>query len=790
MISGFVYSGRMREAEKLFDEMPERDSVSWTTMMSGFFHNGQPEETVKVFTSMVRCFDSVSDPFSISCAMKACGSLGIVELAGQLHSFVEKLDFGSNMPIQSSVIDMYIKCNAVIAAEKVFFRIQEPSLFCWNSMIYGYSKIYGIGRAFDMFNEMPERDYVSWNTMISIFSQHGFGVESLGTFVEMCYNGFRPNPMAYASVLSACASIYDLGWGSHLHARILRMEQNLDVHVGSGLIDMYAKCGHLSFAREVFNSLSEHNAVSWTSLISGVAQVGLEEEALVLFNQMRKAPVSVDEFTLTTVLGVCSGQKYVFVGEQLQGYTIKAGMDSSVPVGNALITMYVKCGNTFKASHAFELMPTRDVISWTTMITGYSQVGNVEKAQEYFDKMPDRNVITWNSMLGAYVQNGFWEEGLKLYKLMRRKGVNPDWITYATVISACADLAVLKLGIQIIAHAEKLGFGSNVPVANSFVTMYSKCGCMEEARNVFDSICDKNLISWNAIMAGYAQNGHGKKVIEIFENMLKTDCKPDHISFVSVLSGCSHSGLINEGKHYFSSMTKDFGISPTSEHFACMVDLLGRAGLLEEAKNLIDELPSRPNAAIWGALLSACRIHRNSKLAEFSVKILLELDLEDSGCYVLLANIYSDTGKLEAFANVRKIMREKGIQKNPGCSWIEVNNRVHVFTVDDTNHPQIKNVYRMLEEIIKRIEATGRYVSPTNSLRSQGYHSEKLAVAFGLISLPTWMPIHVMKNLRVCHDCHLVIKLISLVTSRELIVRDGYRFHHFKNGFCSCGDFW
>ncbi|PON47279.1 DYW domain containing protein [Parasponia andersonii] len=790
MINGLVGWGRMTEAQKLFDEMPHRDSVSWTTMMSGYFHNGKPAETIRVFSSMLRCCDSLSDPFSISCAMKACGSLGIIELARQLHSVVERLDFRTNMPIQSSVIDMYIKCNAVASAEKVFLRIQKPSLFCWNSMIYGYSKLYGVGRAFDMFNQMPERDYVSWNTMISIFSQHGFVVESLSTFVEMWKSGFRTNPLTYASVLSACASTYDLRWGTHLHARIVRMEQNLDVHVGSGLIDMYAKCGHLSFARQVFNSLSEHNAVSWTSLISGVAQFGLEEEALVLFNQMRNAPVAIDEFTLATVLGVCSGKKYVMVGEQLQGYTIKAGMDSSVPVGNALITMYVKCGNTHKANHAFGLMPIRDIISWTTMITGYSQVGNVEKAREFFDKMPDQNVITWNSMSGTYVQNGYWEEGLKLYRLMRRKGVNPDWITYATAMSACANLTVLKLGTQIVAHAEKLGFGSNVSVANSFVTMYSKCGRMEEAQKVFDSIRDKNLISWNAITAGYAQNGHGKKVIEIFEDMMKMGCKPDHISFLSVLSGCSHSGLINEGKHYFSSMTKDFGISPTSEHFACMVDLLGRAGLVEEAKNLIDEFPSKPNAAIWGALLSACRIHHNSNLAEFAARNLLELDVEDSGCYVLLANIYSDSGKLEAFANVRKLMREKGIQKSPGCSWIEVDNRVHVFTVNDTNHPKIKDIYRMLEEIIREIEGTGHYVSPTSSLRSQRYHSEKLAVAFGLISLPTWIPIHVMKNLRVCHDCHLVIKLISLVTSRELIVRDGYRFHHFKNGICSCGDFW
>ncbi|GMN61165.1 hypothetical protein TIFTF001_030255 [Ficus carica] len=790
IINGLVISGRIKEAEDLFNKMPERDSASWTTMMSGYFQNGQPEETIKQFASMIRCWNYVFDPFCFSCTMKACGSLGLIKLGCQLHSLVEKLDFGSNMAVQSSVIDMYIKCNSIVSAEKIFLRIQKPSLFCWNSMIYGFSKFYGVRKAFDLFTQMPEHDHVSWNIMISIFSQHGFGVQSLGAFVEMWNQGFRPNPMTYASVLSACASIHELGWGSHLHARIVRMEPNVDPYIGNGLIDMYAKCGHLSSARKVFNNLTEQNMVSWTSLIGGVAQFGHQEEALVLFNQMRKTPVNVDEFTLTTVLGVCSAQNYALTGEQLHEFTIKAGMDSSVPVGNALVTMYAKCGNADKANYIFEFMPIRDIISWTAMIMAYSQVGNVWKARQFFDKMPDRNVITWNSMLGTYVQNGFGEEGLKLYKLMWSEGVTPDWITYASAVSACADLAVLKLGNQIVAHAEKLGFGSNVSVSNSTITMYSKCGRMDEAQKVFDSMYEKNLISWNAIMAGYAQNGYGKKVIEIFENMLKRNCKPDHISYTSVLSGCSHSGLVNEGKHYFSSMIEDFGISPTSEHFACMVDLLGRSGLLEEAKSLIDGMTFKPNAAIWGALLSACRTHRDSDLAEFAVRNLLELDAEDSGCYVLLANIYSESGKLEAFADVRKYMRERGIQKNLGCSWIEVDNRVHVFTVNDTNHLEIREIHNMLEEITKKIEGTGLYLSPTNYLRSKAYHSEKLAVAFGLTSLPAWMPIHVMKNLRVCQDCHLVIKLISLVTSRELIVRDGYRFHHFKNGLCSCGDFW
>lgn len=743
MIHGFVYSGRMKEAEDLFEMMHIRDCVSWTTMMSGYCRNGRPGDSIKTFVSMARDCNYVTDPFSFSCAMKACGCLGYFKLALQLHGLVIMLSLFSENSISNAIVDMYIKCGAVSFAESVFLNIECPSLFCWNSMIYGYSTLYGVQKALSTFSQMPEHDSVSWNTMISILSQNGFGVQSLSMFVDMCNKGFRPNSMTYGSVLSACASILYLEWGKHLHARILRMENSVDAILGSGLVNLYAKCGCLEFAWQVFDSMSEHDEFSWTSLISGVAQFGLEEDALILFNQMRWAPVKLDEFTLATVLGVCSSEKYAAIGESLHGYVVKSGMDSSVPIGNAIITMYSKCGNIEKANRAFGLMPIKDIVSWTAMITAFSQIGDINKAWQCFNSMPDRNVITWNSMINMYVQYGHWEEGLKLYILMRRKGVQPDWITFTTSMSACADLAILKIGIQVVSEAKKFGLCSDTGVSNSIVTMYSRCGQIIEARKVFDSIYEKNLVSWNSMMIGYAQNGLGKKVIETFEDMLKKKCAPDHISFIAVLSGCSHIGLVDEGKHYFNSMVQDFCIPPANEHFACMVDLLGRAGLLDQAKTLIDEMPLKPCAAVWGALLGACRIHHDSRLAETTVKNLMESNVEDSGGFVLLANIYNDTGELEGLANVRKMLKEKGIRKNPGCSWIEVDNRVHVFTVNDTNHPQIKEIYLTLEEMKKIIKDTRSYISVDAPLQSQ--------------------------------KCHL---------------QYGYGFHHFGNGLCSCGDYW
>ncbi|KAI9079090.1 hypothetical protein K1719_038929 [Acacia pycnantha] len=425
---------------------------------------------------------------------------------------------------------------------------------------------------------------------------------------------------------------------------------------------------------------------------------------------MRCSPVKVDEFTLSTVLGICLGENYAKIGELLHGYTIKSGMDSFVAVGNAIMTMYTKCGNIEKASRTFGLMPIKDIISWTAMINAFSQIGDIEKAWEYFDNMPESNVITWNSMLSMYIQNGGWEEGLKLFISMRRKGIEPDWITFTTSMSTCADLAILKLGMQSVSQVEKFGLSSHIAVSNAIITMYSRCGHIKEAQKVFNSIHEKNLVSWNTMMAGYAQNGLGRKAIKTFEDMLKTECTPNHISCVDVLSGCSHMGLVKEGNI-----------------------ILTPCGL--------------------GALLGACQIHHDSRLAESAVKNLTELNAEDFGGYVHLANIYTNVGELEGLANV-------------------------------------KEIYMKLKEMMKKIEDTGRYTCTVDGHRSQKYHSEKLAFAFGLISLSPWMPIRVMKNLRVYDDCRLAIKLMSYVTLRELIMRDGHRFHHFKDGFCSCGDYW
>ncbi|KAF3780356.1 Pentatricopeptide repeat-containing protein [Nymphaea thermarum] len=794
LMMSFADCGRITDALQLFGEMPEleRDEVSWNTIIAGCVQNGRGEEGLKLFIRMLRDSEHIPNSFTLVSVLNSCSSLCWIGLGSQIHSFSLKLDaLVDDHSIQCALVSMYIKLCDIKSAQTIFGRMIRFDILTWNSMMVGLSKLSGVDPALQLFNRMPERDVVSWNTIISIMSQHGHGIECLNLFQEMSKQGWRPNGITYASALSACASLSDLDWGKHLHARILRGELHIDVYIGSALVDMYCKCGLLDSAKRLFDLLPERNEVSWTSMMAGLVQHELEEEALALFKNMIAAQdFSADHYALATVLGSCSNKKNMNLGVQVHAYAIKNGFGLAVPVANALVSLYVKCENVEAANLLFETMPMRDIISWTTMVTAYSQMGHISRARNLFDAMPERNIVSWNSMMTAYIRHGYGEQGLKLYIVMLREEgrIRPDWITFSILLNACADLATLKHGRQIFNHITKLGLDVNVSVANGLIAMYSKCGRIKEASTVFDLIVDKDLVSWNSLMTGYAQHGQGKRVIEIFEKMLQAGIKPDHISYVAVLSGCSHAGLLSEGQLYFDSMSKLHGLSPIPEHYTCLIDMLGRAGYLEEAEKVVDQMDFQPNADIWGALLSACRIHGNTELAERAASELFKLDPKDSGSYVLLANMYLDGDNLDEASRIRKLMHERGVRKHPGCSWIEVDNRIHSFTVSNMNHPQMDDILKTLDDLITRFEVLG-YVRNIN-FRSLSHHSEKLAVAFGLLSIPAGRPIEVMKNLRVCRDCHLVIKLVSAVTGRELVVRDASRFHHFKDGICSCDDYW
>jgi pentatricopeptide repeat protein len=664
-------------------------------------------------------------------------------------------------------------------ARQVFDRMPERAVVSWNALIAGYARNGRIEDARHLFDKMPERNVVSWTTMITAYAQNGRVVDARHMFEIMP----ERSVVSWNAMISAYARN---GLLMEAHQLFDRMPER-NVISWNAVITGYAQNGRMRKAQEFFDQLPNPNVVSWIVMISGYVQSGNSKEALVLFTKMHRAGAQA-----------CASLAALEQGKQIQAHSIKAGFELDSFVGNTLITMYAKCRSIEDVSQAFENMGSRDIVSWNAMIAGYAQNQRIEDARKVFDKMPEQNLVSWTAMIAGYAQTGNGEEALKLFVLMLWKGMKPNQSTFTIVLSACANLATLKQGKQIQAQVIKTGFENDAFVGNSLIRMYGKCGS-EDAFQVFDKMPERDVVSWNAMLAGYAQQGLGKEAFQLFEQMKKTGTIPNEITFVSVLSACSHVGLVDEGWHCFETMSRGYHITPGLGHYACMVDLLGHSGLLNQAKDFINKMPVEPDAVVWGALLGACRIHTNVDLGKCAAEHLFELEPQNAGNYVLLSNIYVVAGRWDDVRKVRAMMKDRGMKKEPGCSWIEVNNTLHTFLTGSTTHPQSKKIYATLEELSQQMKDLG-YIPDTNFVLHDVemeqkehilfYHSEKLAIAFGLINLPSGTPIHIMKNLRVCGDCHTVTKFISKIVKRQIIVRDANRFHHFNDGFCSCGDYW
>lgn len=444
-------------------------------------------------------------------------------------------------------------------------------------------------------------------------------------------------------------------------------------------------------------------------------------------------------------------------------------------------------------------MPERSLVASTSMITCYAKYGHIELARRLFDEMEMKDVVCWNAMNDGCTQNSRANESLDLFRDMLLTKTRPDEVTVISVLSACGQLGALESGKWLHSYIESNAIRFNVQVGTALIDMYCKCGSLDDAFSVFDKIVNKDVVAWNSIVVGCSMHGHSHKAFELFSQMCNLGLRPTDITLIGVLRACGHAGLLAEGRRFFQSMEDEYGIEPKIEHYGCMVDLLGRAGFLEEAYELVRTMPIEPDPVVWGSLLGACRLHSNMTLGENIVEFLVEKGLANSGTYVLLSNIYAAARKWDEVARMRTLMKDTGVRKEPGCSSIEIDSRTHEFLSGDMKHPRSKEIYLMLEELIELLKAYG-YVPQTDIVlhdieetqkeRALGIHSEKLAIAFGLISTKPGTTIRVVKNLRVCSDCHTVTKLISKITGRKIVVRDRNRFHHFEDGLCSCRDYW
>nr|CAD1819955.1 unnamed protein product [Ananas comosus var. bracteatus] len=507
--------------------------------------------------------------------------------------------------------------------------------------------------------------------------------------------------------LKACERISGVSAGEEVHCVIRKLGFDAELLVGNGLAHFYAKNGILADAEKVFDEMRERDVVSWTTMIDAYTQNGHPDEALRLFYRMLLANIEPNEVTLITVLSAISQLGILTLAKLVHSYIETCDIDASINLMNALVDAYGKFGCIHYAREVFDAMGVKDVFSWTSMLNAYGKCGNLKLAMQMFESMPERNAVSWSSMIAAYSQANRPKEALDLFDEMIAKSVEPLDATLVSVLSACSQLGRLGLGRWIYEYyinGEKIKLSSKL--ANAFIDMYAKCGDVEAAARLFGEMLERDIVTWNSMIMAYATHDYFKESLVLFEKMTGSGIIPDDITFVGVLSACSHGGLVSEGQKHFKDMKLVYNLAPKAEHCACMIDLLGKVGLLQEAFEMIKSMLREPDEAGWGAFLNACRMHGNVELGKWAGNKLLELDPGDSGIYVLLSQLYATKNRWDDVKKVRMMMREKGVKKTPGCSSMEVNGKFHEFFVADTSHVRSEEIYTTLRNIYLHLSNT------------------------------------------------------------------------------------
>lgn len=573
------------------------------------------------------------------------------------------------------------------------------------------------------------------------------------------------DPKYYTALLLRCRNVFQI---RQVHARLVVNGVFADLVVANKLLYIYAYHKATNDAYALFGEMEMRDPKSWSVMVGGFARLGDYVNCYATFREVIRNGVQLDSYTLPFVIRTSRDRKDLEMGRAIHDIVLKLGLHLDRIICASLVDMYAKC-----------------------MVIG--------DAHQLFEKMLHKGLVTWTVMIGAYAECKNAYESFVLFDRMMEEGVVPDKVAMVTIVNACAKLGAMHRARFLHEYISSNNFTLDVILGTAMIDMHAKCGSVESAREIFDRMEEKNVISWSAMIAAYGYHGNGKAAIELFHMMLGSGILPNRVTFVSLLYACSHAGLIEEGRNFFNLMWEEYGVRPDVKHYTCMVDLLGRAGQVDEAMALIENTIEEKNEGLWSALLGACRIHGNMELAEKAANSLLDLQPQEPGHYVLLSNIYAKAGKWEKVAKIRGLMTQMKLKKPPGWTWIEVNDKTYQFSVGDRSHPRWKEINRMLISLVKKLEVAG-YVPDTSYVLHDVeeeakvgmlyVHSEKLAIAFGLVATPEGDPIMMSKNLRVCGDCHTFIKMVSSVTRRAITVRDANRFHHFSEGACSCGEYW
>ncbi|KAJ1254461.1 hypothetical protein BS78_K059500 [Paspalum vaginatum] len=597
--------------------------------------------------------------------------------------------------------------------------------------------------------------------LLAIFSRlciEGPFTTALALLPDLAAAGLRAGPVSLTHLVKLCVRHGTASDGRLIH-RYVETHGSLShgsgggLYVANSLVSMYVKFGLLNDALRLFDGMPERNVVSWTTVVAALANAdGRKEEALRFLVAMRRDGVPPNAYTFSSVLGACSTPGVLAT---THASIFKVGLDS-------------------------------DVFVRSSLIDGYMKLGDLDGGRRVFDEMVTRDLVVWNSIIAGFAQSGDGVGAIELFMRMKDAGFSANQGTLTSVLRACTGMVMLEVGRQV--HAHVLKYDKDLILHNALLDMYCKCGSLEDADALFRRMPQRDVISWSTMISGLAQNGRSADALS-----------PNRITMVGVLFACSHAGLVEDGWYYFRSMKKLFGIQPEREHHNCMVDLLGRAGKLDEAVKFIQEMDLDPDCVIWRTLLGGCRIHKNSNIAAYAAREILKLEPEDQGARILLSNTYADLRQWTDAEKSWKAMRDRGIKKEPGRSWIELKKQVHVFIAGDLSHPCSGAIVEELNRLIGRISGLG-YAPQTEFVLQDlaveqkedllKYHSEKLAIAFGTMLAMEGKPIRIMKNLRICGDCHAFAKLVSKSEGKTIIIRDPVRFHHFQVGACSCGDYW
>ncbi|XP_041002434.1 pentatricopeptide repeat-containing protein At3g14330 [Juglans microcarpa x Juglans regia] len=588
----------------------------------------------------------------------------------------------------------------------------------------------------------------------------------------------EPDLESYSLLLHACISRKSLEHGRRLYMHLLLSKErgNHDLLknpiLTSKFITLYSVCGLIDEARRVFQDglKDEHVPESvWVAMAIGFSRNGYSKEALFVYRGMLSRLVQPGNFAFSMALKACTDLLEFSTGRAVHAQIIKCNEEADQVVNNALLRLYAECGC-------------------------------LDEVLRVFEEMPNRNLVSWNSLIAGYIRHEQVSESLGAFRRMQGEGIGFSWVTLTTVLPVCSQVTALNSGREIHAQIVKSTRKPDVPIINSLMNMYAKCGAIDYCRRVFEGMWSKDLTSWNTMLMGYAINGCIQDAVGIFNKMIESGIRPDPVTFIALLSGCSHGGLTEEGQRLFNKMRKHYGVSPTVEHYACLVDMLGRAGSIKEALEVVKLMPMRPSGSIWGSLLNSCRLHGKVSLGQVIAERLFEIEPSNQGNYVMLSNIYANAGMWDNVKAVREMMERRGMKKEVGCSWIQIKNRIHTFVAgggyEFRNSAEYKKVWNELKnamEVFGYVPRTDVVLHDVNEEIKAMWvcaHSERLATVFALIHTSTGMPIRITKNLRVCVDCHTWMKIVSRVTERVIVLRDTNRFHHFREGTCSCKDYW